>query len=617
MTRRDLSALWAALLALPLLLAGCEDPEDKIAFGAKNFTESRILAEMMAAMAEEQGLAVAGIVDYPDTPSIMAAIKAGDIDAYPDYNGTGLVMLGQNPIADGDEAQARVKELFEPLGLSWLERFGFANNYGLALRSDRARDLGVTRISDLAPLAGDLSIAIEDDFLSRPLDGMGPMTARYGFAFGEVEVVPLDERATLFDKALAGDVDVIEVYTTDGQIPEYNFTVLEDDLGFFPVYQAAPVVRSDSLARHQGLGPAITALGGRIDTALMQQLNERVEIEGRSSRAIARDALARLGLIDAGAVETQEPLLVAADVGLASSVEAAGTLRAVQRAFTGRDVRFQETTAPLDAVAAGAARLAFVGAEAFYDLSKPTPVRSAAFEAVAPAGQAIVHVVAARDGVAGLADAGTIATGPAGSASARIAGLLVDGLGLGATVAPTEGGIAETIEAVRGGAADAAVLLAPPGHPAVADALAAGGLALLPLEGWSQGSNLVRYPFLRPARIAGGTYRGQPAAVDTLRTQLVLAGPAPRPGDAIGDQGPGAVVAEAQPISASAVERLNAALARPEQIDPVVPISAALAPALPTPAAPMNPAADISILSLVLVIFLVWLAWLLVRPEYR
>ena len=118
-------------------------------------------------------------------------------------------------------------------------------------------------------------------------------------------------------------------------------------------------------------------------------------------------------------------------------------------------------------------------------------------------------------------------------------------------------------------------------------------------------------------RIAGGTYRGQVDAVDTLRTQLVLAGPAPREGDAVGDQGPAAVVAEVKPIPGSTIESLNAALPGKELVDPALPIAAALAPKLPKPAAALNPAPDISFLSLALTIFFVWLGWLLVRPEYR
>ena len=112
---------------------------------------------MMAALAEEQGLPVEGVVDYPSTQAILEALKRGDIDAYPEYNGTGLVMLGQNPISDGDAATARVKELYEPLGLSWRSRFGFANDYGLAMRPERAAELDIASMSELVSRAGNLS----------------------------------------------------------------------------------------------------------------------------------------------------------------------------------------------------------------------------------------------------------------------------------------------------------------------------------------------------------------------------------------------------------------------------------------------------------------------------
>src|SRR3546814_1505889 len=114
-----------------------------ITVGSKNFGESNVLAQMFAILIRERGIPVAGPIEYPSTQSVLEALKRGDIDIYPDYNGTGLVMIGQNPLADGDAATARVQELYAPLGLTWLPRLGFATNYGLALRADRARELDV------------------------------------------------------------------------------------------------------------------------------------------------------------------------------------------------------------------------------------------------------------------------------------------------------------------------------------------------------------------------------------------------------------------------------------------------------------------------------------------
>ncbi|MEM0945747.1 MAG: glycine betaine ABC transporter substrate-binding protein, partial [Pseudomonadota bacterium] len=290
----------AIALFLALGLAACDEAEDRITFGAKNFGESRVLAHMMAEIARAEGLPVAGVVDYETTQAIQEALKRGDIDVYPEYNGTGLVMLGQNPMADGEAATARVKELYEPLGFSWRAKFGFANNYGLVMRAERAAELGVATMSELVSRAGGLSIGVEDDFTQRPLDGFEPMRQRYGFSFASITEVPLSERATLYDELLEGSFDVIEGYTTDGQIADYGLVVLADDLEFFPVYDASPVARAAALSEFPGLGPALDALAGKIDGALMQELNGKVDIEGRSPQAVARDTLARLGLIESG-----------------------------------------------------------------------------------------------------------------------------------------------------------------------------------------------------------------------------------------------------------------------------------------------------------------------------
>ena len=611
-----LKTLSASLLLFAL--AACGEGDREIKIGAKNFGESRILAQMMAALVEEQGLPVGGVVDYASTQAILEALKRGDIDAYPDYNGTGLVMLGQNPMSDGDAATARVKEIYEPLGLSWRPRFGFANDYGLAMRPERAAELGVTSMSELVSRAGSLTFGIEDDFEKRPLDGFTPMAQRYDLDFGQVVVVPLSDRGKLYDDLLDGKTDVIEVYTTDGQIADYGLVVLDDDLEFFPVYQAAPLANAASLSAHQGLGGALDALGGKIDAEQMRDLNRKVDIEGRSPRAVARDALARMNLISAGAVATEDPLLVSASPQISEGAAADTALRAVRKAFQGRDVQISPSYDPLGDVGSGSARLALVAADAFFDVSTPAPTRNEAFEAVAPVGQNLIHVITRLDGPSNLGDAKTIAVGPAGSSSARIATLLKTGLGLsGELVEEGDASAAGLVAKVLDGSAEVAIVFAPEGDSDLVAALAQGGMLLLPITGWNEGANLVRFPYLREARIGGGTYTGQRGTVETLGAQLVLAGPAPQTGDIVGDLGPSAIAVGLSPISGSAVADLNDAISGAPLIDPAIRQAAALAPVLPEPPAAIHPASDISIFNLVIVGFFVWIIWLFARPEYR
>ncbi len=611
--------LIAALLGV-FTLSGCFEDERGVKIGAKNFGESRILAHMMAAMAEKQGLKVEGVVDYASTQAVMEALKRGDIDAYPDYNGTGLVMLGQNPIADGDAATKRVKEIYEPLGVSWRARFGFTNNYGLAMRAERAAELNVTSISELVSRADSLTLGIEDDFEKRPLDGLQPLTGRYGLSFASVDVTPLSDRTQMYEKLLDGDIDVAEVYTTDGQIVDYGLVILRDDLQFFPAYEGAPVASATALSKFSGLGAALDALGGKINSEAMQDLNRKVEIEGRSPEAVARDALARLNLIDSGAVIADDPLVIAASPALGEGEAATAALRAARNAFRGRDVQISASTSPLAAVASGEARLAMLGADGFFDISTPAPTRDDRFEAVAVVGRNLVHVVTRLDGPTRLDGVGSIAVGPAGSSSEQIASVLISGLGLSATLNTVEAGTtAALVATVTDGTSDAAVIPVPEGDKSLVNAMAeAGSLRLIGISDWNKGANLVRYPFLREARIAGGTYSGQFGAIETLATQLVLAGAAPVTGEAtVAGQGPNTISDGVSPISDQAVKALNEAISGSTLIDPTLQQASALLPELPEPPAPMNPSADVSILNLVVVIFFVCLVWLYIRPEYR
>ncbi|MEM7547938.1 MAG: glycine betaine ABC transporter substrate-binding protein [Pseudomonadota bacterium] len=606
-------------LALAVTVAGCDEAEDQITFGAKNFGESRVLAHMMAEIARSEGLPVAGVVDYETTQAIQEALKRGDIDAYPEYNGTGLVMLGQNPMTDGEAATTRVKELYEPLGFSWRAKFGFANNYGLVMRAERVAELGVTSMTELVSRAGNLSIGVEDDFTKRPLDGFEPMRQRYGFAFGSITEVPLSERASLYDQLIDGSLDVIEGYTTDGQIADYGLVVLEDDLKFFPVYDASPVARAAALSVHPGLGPALDALAGKIDGAMMQELNGKVDIEGRSPQAVARDALARMGLIDSGAVETTEPLLIAASRDVSDGAASTAALRAARDAFTGQDIQILPGGNPLEMVATGDARLALVSSVEFFDLSGATPSRDNRFEAVAAVDQNVVHVITHLGGPTSLGQVTGFLTGPEGSSSHKVGGILVDGLGLSASMKPAEvESISSLLSGLTDGSTDAAIVFSPPGDRALIDALGTGDYRLLPVLNWSDGANLVKYPFMRPTRIAGSTYSSQFSAIETLGAQLVLAGPADQSSnDIVGDQGPSSIVTDLTPISSTAVMAINTSIPGTLLIDPTLKQAAALAPALPEPPASINPAADISILNLLVVSLLVWLVWLFVRPEYR
>lgn len=608
---------WIVALALALALAGCAEDKTPLRIGSKDFGESKILSEMVAALAEREGIPVQRMIGIGPTRLNLEALKRGEIDIYVDYNGTGLVMLGQPAMSDGDAAMAEVRRLYEPLGLRWGRRLGFANNYGIVMLADRADELEIGDLSDLAEMSGNLTIGIDENFQSRPLDGFQPMTRRYGMSFGGTRVVTPDNRPDLYDMLLAGSVDVIEVFTTDGQLADYDVRLIEDDLDFFPVYQAAPLMRADAVERHPALTTVVESLAGKLDEETMQELNRRVDLQGQSPAAVARGALAELDLLEgAQALSGSTPLHVAA-APFAEAQGVGGTaLRAVRQAFPGRLVELLPAQNPLQSVGTGEARIALVGAHEFTRATTGGEVGN--FEAVALVGETTIHLVALKDGIFRIEDATRIAVGSPDSVSERTARMLVDGLGLDASLLSTGGDDAQAIaDAMRYSVADAAVVVAPLGNEIVAR-LIGGGARLLSLDNWDQGNNLIRYPALRLSRIPGGTYTGEPNVVEALTSQLVLASIGPTESSAAGDRGPGASYTEqAEPLADSKVTALNESLGTTVDIDPAVRQAAVLTPRLPDPRAPLNPAPDQSILNLVIIALIIWLTWVYVRPERR
>jgi osmoprotectant transport system substrate-binding protein len=156
-------------LALCVAIAGCGGDEQKtLRVGAKPFAESLILAEMIAQIAENEGIAVERSIPFGLTTKIMEAVKQDVLDVYPEYNGTSLTFLGQAPTSDGEASTARVTELFKPLGLEMTGKFGFSNDYALVMTRERAAELGVQSIQDLTRIS-DFTYAVDDDFETRPL----------------------------------------------------------------------------------------------------------------------------------------------------------------------------------------------------------------------------------------------------------------------------------------------------------------------------------------------------------------------------------------------------------------------------------------------------------------
>lgn len=268
-----------------------------IVVASKPFGESYLLAEMFAQLLEARGLPVDRRPGLGATDLAFAALQSGAIDVYPEYTGTGLLaILHEPPGGTAGDAYRRVSvEFRRRFGLRWLAPLGFENGYAIAVRRTTADSLNLETLSDLARHATVLRAGLTADFIGRA-DGLVGLQHAYDLHFRDVH--PLGP-ALKYQALAAGQVDVIDGYSTDGLIARYQLTVLRDDRHFFPPYEAAPLVGARLSATEPRAIAALEELGGQLDVATMRAFNERIEVRGEPVASVARDALAQLGLVGA------------------------------------------------------------------------------------------------------------------------------------------------------------------------------------------------------------------------------------------------------------------------------------------------------------------------------
>ena len=287
------SVLAMMLGALTVSPAGAES----IAVGSKKFTESRLLAEVMAQLIEAQTeLDVERKVNLGGTLIAHEAIISGEIDLYPEYTGTAWAVVLKFEGAPGDALRTYLQVSSgyrERFGLRWLDPLGFNNSYAVTVLEETAERLDLHRISDLAARGSELRVAWSHEFLNRE-DGYPALRDAYGLEMADVRGM---EHGLAYEAIRTGRIDVTDAYTTDGKLLRFPVRMLEDDRRFFPPYQAAPVIRQDTLERHPELAAVLAQLAFTLSDHRMQRLNYEVEEEGRAFEDVARAFLVEEGLL--------------------------------------------------------------------------------------------------------------------------------------------------------------------------------------------------------------------------------------------------------------------------------------------------------------------------------
>jgi osmoprotectant transport system substrate-binding protein len=265
---------------------------DRIVVGSKNFTESDLLAELVAQQIERRtGLAVGRRLHLGGTLVCHEAIVSGAIDLYVEYSGTAFTaILKHPPISDPDSVfRAVADEYGRRFRLNWGKPFGFENTFAILVRRADAERSGLRKVSDLGRVAPRWRAGFGYEFLERA-DGFAGWARTYGLRFAGP---PTAMDLGLTYRALAERrVDVIAGNSTDGLIAALDLVALRDDRGYFPPYQAAPVIRAALLERHPEIAGVLQELGGKISDDEMRRLNALADVERRDIKSIVREWLA-------------------------------------------------------------------------------------------------------------------------------------------------------------------------------------------------------------------------------------------------------------------------------------------------------------------------------------
>ena len=289
MLKRAGAAFCAALLAF---LAACSARRaDTIVIGSKNFPEQALLGEILAQQIEARThLRVERRFYLAGSYICQQALLAGRIDAYVEYTGTALTAILHDPIESDPAA------VFGKVQSEYRQRFhfevfpslGFNNTFAMVVRGEDARRLNIRTLSDAAPYVRNWRAGFGYEFMERP-DGFPGLARAYGLRFAAPPRI-LD-LGLLYRALLDKQVDLVAGNSTDGLIAARGLVILADDKHYFPPYEAVPIVRDDTLARHPEVRGAIADLAGVISDSQMQKMNYAVAGEGRDATEVAREFL--------------------------------------------------------------------------------------------------------------------------------------------------------------------------------------------------------------------------------------------------------------------------------------------------------------------------------------
>ncbi|MAT43266.1 MAG: quaternary ammonium transporter [Anaerolineaceae bacterium] len=298
MKRKTIWMVVSLLILTAVLVSACSGGSKKtpIKVGSKDFTEQFIIGEMYALVLEDAGFDVERKLNLGGTPVAQAAMESGEIDLYPEYTGTGLLTVLKLPVNSDREAvyQSVYDGYLEKYNFVWLNPSPMNNTQAIAMKRDKAEQMGIVTMSDMAAKASELVMVGPPEFQERE-DGLPGIKAVYGdFTLKEYKSVDpgLRYQALVEDQA-----DITVAFGTDGEISAYDLVLLQDDKNMFPPYQVAPVVRKEIIDAFPEVETVLNTLSALLTDGVMQELNYEVSGKQREPSEVAREFLVQAGLI--------------------------------------------------------------------------------------------------------------------------------------------------------------------------------------------------------------------------------------------------------------------------------------------------------------------------------
>ncbi len=268
-----------------------------INIATKPMTEGYILGQMLTELIEQDTDLKVNITNGVGggTSNIHPAIVKGEFDLYPEYTGTSWeAVLKKEDSYDESKFDELQKEYKEKYNLEYVNLYGFNNTYGLAVNKDIAEKYNLKTYSDLAAVSNNLIFGAEYDFFERE-DGYKELQKVYNVDFKK----KIDMDIGLKYQAMKDKkIDVMVIFTTDGQLAISDVVVLEDDKKMYPSYRAGTVVRSEILSKYPELKAVLENLNNILDDKTMADLNYQVESEGKKPEDVAREYLQEKGLLE-------------------------------------------------------------------------------------------------------------------------------------------------------------------------------------------------------------------------------------------------------------------------------------------------------------------------------